>query len=157
MTNKIRNLSCTKALVALSKAPVFALARMIERRYLLYLDAHRYAEAVGPLDDGRPECTFLRIYGRISASGLILTTTSSTSHARRQCPNRWKMRQRHVKCMVWHIVKLEVFAEIFEKFGSYEGHSVDERSALNIHAHWIQSPSTLFTHLDRCIFASAAC
>jgi hypothetical protein len=59
--------------------------------------------------------------------------------------------------MVWHIVKLEVFAEIFEKIGSYEGHSVDEHSALNIHAHWVQSLSILFTHLARCIFASAAC
>ena len=101
--------------------------------------------------------TFLRIYGRGSTGGLTLTTTSSTSHARQQCPNRWKMRERRVKCMVSPIIKLEVFAEIFEKIVSYEGHSVDELSALNIHAHWVQSLSTHFTHLARCVFGSAAC
>ena len=37
--------------------------------------------------------------------------------------------------MVSPIIKPEVSAEIFEKFGSYEGHSVDEHEALNIHAH----------------------
>ena len=123
---------------------------MIERRYLLYLDVHRYIEVVEPKDDGRPECTFPN--GRGSAGGLTLTTTSPTSHTRQQCPNRWKLREQRVKCMVWHIVKLEVFTEIFEKIGSYEGHSVDEHSTSNIHAHWVRSLSTPFTQLARCIF-----
>ena len=69
-----------------------------------------------------------------------MTTVSSTSHARQQCPNRWRMRGRRVKCMVWLIVKTG-FAEIFEKTRSYEGCSVDEDSALNIYAHWVQSLS----------------
>ena len=59
--------------------------------------------------------------------------------------------------MVSPIIKPEVFAETFEKIVSYEGHSVDELSALNIHAHWVQSLLILFTHLARCVFGTAAC
>ena len=67
------------------------------------------------------------------------------------------MRERRVQCMVWHIVNLEVFAEIPEKIGIYEEHYVDEYSASNNHAHRIQSLSTLFIYFASRIFASDAC
>jgi len=58
--------------------------------------------------------------------------------------------------MVQHIFKLEVFAEIFDKFSSDEQLYVgvfkrahEPYSALNDHAYWIHSLSILQTHQVR--------
>ena len=81
----------------LSSFAMFTSARMIGRSYRLSLDALRYIEVVRVQRDGRPICTFPRICGRGLKMLFDPTTTPATGDARRQHPNRRKMRTQRLK------------------------------------------------------------
>jgi len=101
---------------------IFASVRTIECRYRSPLEVYRYLGAMEPQGDGRP------CIPRGSTCSLTFSTTSPTRHARQQSPNRWEMRRRCVKCIAQRAVKLEVYAENFERFGGYEAHSANKHT-----------------------------